>query len=390
LQTTDLEDGRDLTVPILAVRAEPRPQLSFGVGGFGSTLLGPTLDLQGRFRYINQFEYDISTQVMYGEYRKGIVPTVALRRIYGGSLSFIGSAEIEARNFEPFFDRLPSQMVPVHQLWEEVRRDIVLGVLWAPRVDWELNTTVRIGNDDFRSNLSRVLFENGMRSDSWAHVNSLNGIIELRTPEVDSMRWFEVGDEIRWKALAGFHSVSLQSTEKGSAPLYGHYELGWKFSKSLNPIVQWNFNLHAGIQGRFNSKMHWLYPDSLDLVSGGGYCDYSLTNRFRIRTEGTPFSTLLPLPEFSSNHFASVATSLGLQYHGDGIWLYGMYLQDYSGILEDGLANRRVTVEPIVRWHWRSLDLFVGFHQTVAVDSLENFGKASRWTGIFQLGLVSF
>jgi len=388
-QTTDLEDGRDLTVPVLAVRAEPTPQFTWAAGGYGSTLLGPTFDIQGRLRFVNQFEYDFSAHAQYGEYLKGVTPTVTLSRIHGGALSFTGTADIGNWNFEPFFNRIPNAMLPALDriMLEETRRDFTAGVHWLPSKAWELHSNVRIGSQCFRTRFSEYLFNEGMRSSAFVNINTLNGNVEIRQADLDSVNWFTVGTGSKGKALMGFHSVSIQAMGKGTAPLYGQYEVAWNYAQAIAPALQANLQLQAGIQGRFNSSMTWLYPDSLELISGGRG-DRALTDYFKMRV-ATPFGLMLPLPEYTSEHFASAGASLGWHHNGNGLWIYGLLLQDFTG-LDNGIGNRRLTLDPLLRWHWRSIEILTGIHLTADWDNLKNFGKSSRWTWITQVGLVAF
>ena len=93
-KTTDLEDGRELSVPVLAVRALPRPRFELSAGGFGSSLTGPEFAGSMRLRFVNQFEYDFSMLSVYGELCKGFEPSVRISRISSGNLGFTLRAEL--------------------------------------------------------------------------------------------------------------------------------------------------------------------------------------------------------------------------------------------------------------------------------------------------------
>ena len=83
----------------LQIEANSPFVLDLQAGGFGSSVFGPFLFGDFRIRYVNQFEYELGSNIFYGLQGFGVTPEFKLLRLLEGSFDF--GIRYNYRNLKP-------------------------------------------------------------------------------------------------------------------------------------------------------------------------------------------------------------------------------------------------------------------------------------------------
>jgi NTE family protein len=391
-KTTDLEDGRELLVPVIAVHAAPLSRFETALGGYGSTLMGPIAAGRLRFRFVNQFEYDFALMGFFGESSKGIRPAVSLSRIYGGDLSFHGQAEIAHYNWNHLYENLAPRTVrdDWSKMVSEQKRDVTLQVRWILNPLWEMRPTVAIGQSRLETALSEQLNADKTRTGVDALVNSMSARLEWERVQGVAGERFFADPGVHHQGELGVQAIGLQTFGKSSAPLFGRLHLAVDGVAKLSSAIRLGVFSSAGIDGRFRSDGQWRYPDSLELIPGL-VSDPAINDRYKMHFASTPFASQMILPQQSSAHFFSLGSSLGIQKHGNGLWIFAAYAHDFEGgDVWNRLDRDRLTLEPLARLKWKSAEILAGGMRMLNLDEASTVFEATGWTWILQVGLSRF
>lgn len=385
---TDLEDGRNLTVPVLAIRARPAPELSLRVGGMGSTLVGPMAAAALRLRFVQQFEYDLRLFGNYGSWQKTLVPELYFSRIHGGEISFYANVEVQQqRNIQ--LSSVLSEYVDSPDAWiiQEDRRDANLRVHWTPEPWWILRSGVKIGQSDITTPYTEYLMRLTKRPDRFATVHSMDAFAEWETQERNPSSHFDPAGKHLWSSL-GFRSLMIKTSGESNAPLFVHGQVKARQSLSWNNNITLGVNGSAGVEGR-SGENGWEYPDSLVVVIGYP-TDWAIENRFKMHVNATPFSAMLPIPQLASYHYLQGGGSFGLHQNGNGFWIFASWLRDYSQKNPLELEQDRISIEPMLRLHYRSVEVLWGLHRTLAASKMDRLFGSEEWLAILQIGMSAF
>ncbi|HSQ42356.1 MAG TPA: hypothetical protein VLM37_08775, partial [Fibrobacteraceae bacterium] len=392
-KATDLEDDEDLNVPVLAVRTHPRSHLEIAAGGEGSNLIGPQAAARLRLHWVNQMEFDLIVSGFYGESMQGILPEFRLSRVHGPGLAFSSGADLRHIDFRNWLGRLASGTASEPEIHEETRKDVYLRIHWQPGTQWELRPTVIFGHNDFYSTMSRKLVRWNYLGDSLVQAKSLEARLEWDRSRDQGQPGFFAKKGFRHWGSVGLRSVSLQTSDFTSyyAPMYAQgqarADLAWE------PLSLLHLGLFAegGLAGRIASG-HWQYPEKLELMSTAGqYQDTAITERFKLHSRLTPISSQWNLSQFSSNHYLGVASSLALQLQGNGLWIFAAFFHDSEESDNTyGWKADRLTLEPLLRLHWQSLEFWAGLHRTVNLSDWDDLSSSNGWTGVLQIGVPCF
>ena len=386
-KTSDPGDGHEFSVPVLAVRALPEPRAELALGGFGSSIIGPEVAGRARLRFVNQLEFDFGVTGMYGNVWQGVTPSIRLSRIHGGTIAFSGDVELLSFRGANLYNNLGVSSVAddYSKLNSEDRRNVNLRVHWLFDKDYELRSCVLIGHSDFSTPMLLLLDSSGRK----ASVNSLDAHAELESNTGRESPYFALDGFHIW-SQAGFRSVSIQNASNPSAPLYARGQVRLNWSKPLTENFHFGLQGEAGIDGHIHNGNSWVYPDSMVLVEGGVE-DPALANQYKMQIRPTPFSTLMPLPQFASHGYACAVGSVAAHINGNGLWIFAAWVHDVVGPDRwNNLEQTRLTLEPMVRLHWKSLEILAGGQQTANYSQASNLTNLNFWTGILQVGFPPF
>lgn len=385
---SDLEDGRNLTIPVLGIQARQTPELSVRVGGFGSSIVGPMFAGSMRLRFVQQFEYDLKVSGNYGAWQKTLIPELLFSRIHGGDIAFYANVEVQEQKNGALSHAL-EKYLPQQDGWitQENRMDANLQVHWTPDSWWILRSGVKIGQSDFVTPYTEYLMRVTKRPETFATVNSMDLFADWQLTNNNTPFYFEE-NQTRLHTKVGFRSLLIKTSGESSAPLFSRAQANASTAFNLHPNATLGMNGSLGVEGR-SGPDGWEYPDSLVIVIGYP-SDPSIEDRYKMKVAATPFSNLLPIPHLNSFHYTQLGASFGLHQDGNGLWLFASWLRDYSTKNPFQLPDSRVSIEPLLRYHFQSVEILAGFHRTMAASELAEFASSEDWLAIFQVGFSNF
>jgi NTE family protein len=386
-RASDIEESQVLTIPVLGIQANSTPELVLAAGGWGSNLIGPHFTGSLRVRFVQQFEYDLKVQGSYGAWRKQFVPELLFSRIHGGDLAFFAGADLLRSNNLVYQSALAQYLdEPDLIVQSENRMNANLQVRWTPEAWWVLNSGVQIGQDDLTTAQTKRL-RTPIRNQSYAAVNTMEVFSEWKKTKTSDHYFFDEKDN-QWGGRIAFRSLLINNSGQSNAPLYSRAHGYAATSKTFLGLFTAGLNGSAGIDGR-SGPDGWEYPDSLAVVLNHP-SDPAIRNHYKMHIDATPFSSMLPIPQLSSFHFIQVGGKMGIHWKGNGFWVFGSWIHDYSAERNYGLLEDRFSVEPLIRAHFSSLEFLLGLHKTIAKKDISNILDSEDWLAILQVGLVNF
>lgn len=385
---SDLEDGRNLTIPVLGIQARQTPELSVRVGGFGSSIVGPLFAGSMRLRFVQQFEYDLKVSGNFGAWQKTLIPELLFSRIHGGDIAFYANVEVQEQKNGTLLQAL-RKYLPEQDGWitQENRMDANLQVHWMPDSWWILRSGVKIGQSDFVTPYTEYLMQVTKRPETFATVNSMDLFATWQLTQNQAPFYFE-NDQNRLQTQVGFRSLLIKTSGESSAPLFSRAQAKASTAFPMHPNATLGVNGSFGVEGR-SGPDGWEYPDSLVIVIGYP-SDPSIEDRYKMKVAATPFSSLLPIPQLNSFHYTQLGASFGFHRNGNGFWLFASWLRDYSTKNPFDLPASRVSIEPLFRFHYQSVEVLAGLHRTMASSELAEFANSKDWLAIFQVGISNF
>jgi len=371
----------------LLVRAKGAPQVTLGAGGFGTPFLGLNGVAMAALRWVDQFEYGLRVEGVYGQSVRGLRPSLRLGRLWQNRGDFF--IEGDLINLSPMSSVLNLEPDLSRYLSEE-RRNLQLGV------DYHLadRRNLRVATE-----LGSATLETGMRE--WLNYseysqNALKPIeatsLNLYSDFVDSSdgyeQWFATQGH-RLHLVAGFRSVGIHVSGQTAAPLYLATQGEWEVMHPLKPNLSLGITAAGGLDMRRGPGGRVLYPSVIEIVPDQ-VPDPALDNRYRLRMGISPWYQQWWTSENTSHHFALLRGTFAWHRQGSGLFLMGGYVRDFESNPWSEFGADRLFLEPVARLRYRSLDLRAGLGRQVALENKNDLGSFKEYCYYIQLGTFNY
>lgn len=348
------------------VSASSSPLIRVRAGGFGSNIFGPIAALDARFRYVNQFEYELGALFFYGIGAKGVSPELRLFKLLSGQLDL--GFRYEYAKLSPLksyfsFDTYRTKIL------EESKRDLVLSVNYFPDSLFRVSFFARLGAREYKMS-KRV-------SDERVELRSLFPEFNINWGRLKN-KWFDPDGHLV-SAFIGLESDGASFGVGESVPIY------WKMGASFSMTRSLTDYLIFGLGGALGANIYREDGDEFPPSFGFEPIDWTL----RQGIEATPWSSEWFFNELRSHEYALLRGHLGLSKGPFGAFFFFAYIRDFENA-NPYLGKNRLVLEPALRFAFRSLSVYTGMHKTLDIDESSDFGELKTYRYFIRVGNYAF
>lgn len=352
----------------LQIEAKSPFVLDLQAGGFGSSVFGPFLFGDFRIRYVNQFEYELGSNIFYGLQGFGVTPEFKLLRLLEGSFDF--GIRYNYRNLKPL-NSFINDIEHSQQIKEEWQNDVSF------ILDYHLNKYNYFSLQALVGKREYLLNE---------YISKKRISVRPISPELSFIH--NAGQQNPWfakngsfvKTTLGLESVGAVFGEGETVPIF--WKLNGNTSLAYSPYSFLTFGLGALAGANIYQEDGETYPPSFGFLG--------IDNTIRQEINATPFASNWYSPEYRSHHYLAINARLGLHLGNFSAWLFASYIHDFEENELLLLDNSRLALEPVLRYAYRSLEVSIGMTRLVDFDSASDLSDFSDYRYFIQVGNFCF